>query len=96
MLPPDNPNNIGLTFSPKNQLPQFGRWEIFSVSLKSQVSKLTENVKKLFVAVLLRFIYIMTALLDHSKLISCSTGPTDLNFRENKKIIMLISSQNKK
>ena len=34
--------------------------------------------------------------LGHSKLISYSTGPTDRNFRENKKIIILISSQNKK
>ena len=34
--------------------------------------------------------------LGHSKLISCSTGSTDRNFRENKKIIILISSQNKK
>ena len=33
--------------------------------------------------------------LGHSKLISCSMGPTDHNFRENKKIL-LISSQNKK
>ena len=34
--------------------------------------------------------------LGHSKLISCSMGPTDCNFRKNKKIIILISSQNKK
>ena len=30
----DNPNNIGLTFSPKNQLPQVGRKRIFNISLK--------------------------------------------------------------
>ena len=28
---PDNPNNIGLTFSPKNQLPQVRRKEILSI-----------------------------------------------------------------
>ena len=37
----------------------------------------------------------MPKVLGHSKLIS-SMGPTDRNFRENKKIIILISSQNKK
>ena len=49
---PDNPNNVGLTFSPKKQPPQVGRKPI----------KLTENCKKACVAVLLRLINVMIAL----------------------------------
>ena len=54
----DNPNNIGLTFNPKNRFLQVGRKRIFSVSS----IKFTENCKKACVAVSLRFIHIMTAL----------------------------------
>ena len=32
---PDNPNNIDLTFSPKNRFLQFGKNRIFSISLKT-------------------------------------------------------------
>ena len=46
---PDNPNNIGLTFSPKNQVLQVGRKQILVVV--SRHIKLTENCKKACVAV---------------------------------------------
>ena len=45
----DNPNNIGLTFSPKNQVLQVGRKQIL-VSVSRHI-KLTENCKKACVAV---------------------------------------------
>ena len=31
----DNPNNIGLTFNPKTQIPQVERKRIFNISLKT-------------------------------------------------------------
>ena len=31
----DNPNNIGLTFNPKKQIPQVERKRIFNISLKT-------------------------------------------------------------
>ena len=57
----DNPNNKGLTFSPKNQLSQVGRKWILSINFKTQ--KTYRKWKKACVAVLLRFINVMTALL---------------------------------
>ena len=51
---PDKPNNITLTFSPKNQLLQVGRKRIFTISLKTH--KTYKNLQKSlccsFVAVL--------------------------------------------
>ena len=55
---PVNPNNIGLTFSPKTKFVCRTKADF---QHKSQDTKLTENCKKACLAVLLKFILIMTA-----------------------------------
>ena len=50
---PDNANNIGLTFSPKNQLPQIERKGILSISVKTHETyrKLLKSMRRSFVKV---------------------------------------------